>query len=128
VKIATLHLEFTIKLKEILLNLIIIMFHIIEFDNIDSKETKQLKYELAEYPNGTILTYSQYIQVPNLPNNKWIVWIDKDRLYNYDEQYKNFLKLKGIKNVIELDIKKSPYDDSWKRDDNYITSIFAAYI
>lgn len=104
------------------------MFHIIEFDNIDSKETKQLKYELAEYPNGTILTYSQYIQVPNLPNNKWIVWIDKDRLYNYDEQYKNFLKLKGIKNVIELDIKKSPYDDSWKRDDNYITSIFAAYI
>ena len=93
------------------------MFYLIQFDNIESEETKQLQFELRQYPNGTILSYSQHIKVPILPSDKWIEWID--HVYK-NEQYENFLQIKGIKNFTLLDIVKSPYDIDWVWNDNYI--------
>jgi hypothetical protein len=48
------------------------MFYLIQFDNIESEETKQLQFEFRQYPNGTILSYSQHIKVPILPSDKCI--------------------------------------------------------
>jgi hypothetical protein len=99
------------------------MFYIIQFDNIESEETKQLQFELCQYPNGTILSYAQHIKVPILPTDKWIVWIE--HVYKYEEQYEQFLKIKGIKNFNALDIVKSPCDIDWLWNDDYINNIFA---
>jgi hypothetical protein len=104
------------------------MFYLIEFNNIESEETKQLQLELRGYPNGTILSYAINIKVPILSRDKWIVWIDKDIVNKYDEQYKNFSKINGIKYFIELDITKSIYDIDWSWDDNYIIDIFARFV
>jgi len=101
------------------------MFYLIQFDNIESEETKQLQFELRGYPNGTILSYAKNINVSILPTDKWIVWIDKDIIYKYNEQYTYFSKIKGIKCFIELDITKSIYDIEWVWDDDYINNIFA---
>jgi hypothetical protein len=101
------------------------MFYLIQFDNIESEETKQLQFELRGYPNGTILSYSININVSILPTDKWIVWIDKDIIDKYNEQYTYFSKIKGIKCFIELDITKSIYDMEWVWDDDYINNIFA---
>jgi hypothetical protein len=101
------------------------MFYLIQFDNIESEETKQLQFELRGYPNGTILSYAKNINVSILPTDKWIVWIDKDIIHKYNEQYTYFSKIKGIKCFIELDITKSIYDIEWVWDDDYINNIFA---
>jgi|MesohylFT_1024984.scaffolds.fasta_scaffold254239_1 hypothetical protein len=101
------------------------MFYLIQFDNIESEETKQLQFELRGYPNGTILSYAKNINVSILPTDKWIVWIDKDIIDKYNEQYTYFSKIKGIKCFIELDITKSIYDMEWVWDDDYINNIFA---
>lgn len=98
------------------------MFHLIQFDNIESEKTKQLQFELRQCPNGTILSYAQHIKVPILPTDKWIVWIE--HLYKYEEQYEHFLKIKGIKNFNAIDIVKSPYDIVWLWNDDYINNIF----
>lgn len=102
------------------------MFYLIEFNNIESEETKQLKFELSQYPNGTMLSYAQHIKVPILPTDKWIVWID--HVYDYEEQYEQFLKMKGIKNFNAIDIVKSPYDIDLLWDDDYINNIFVDYV
>lgn len=64
------------------------MFYLIEFDNIESEETKQLQFELRQYPNGTILSYAQHIKISILPLDKWIVWI------NHVYKYEQFLRIK----------------------------------
>ena len=97
------------------------MFYLIQFD-IESEETKQLQFELRGYPNGSILSYAINIKVPILPTDKWIVWIE--HVYKYEEQYEQFLKIKGIKNFNALDILKSPYDTDWLWNDDYINNIF----
>jgi hypothetical protein len=102
------------------------MFYLIEFNNIESEETNQLKFELSQYPNGTMLSYAQHIKVPILPTDKWIVWIY--HVYDYEEQYEQFLKMKGIKNFNAIDIVKSPYDIDWLWDDDYINNIFVDYV
>ncbi len=101
------------------------MFYLIQFDNIESEETKQLQFELRGYPNGSILSYAINIKVPILPTDKWIVWIDKDIIHKYNEQYTYFSKRKRVKCFIELDITKSIYDIDWVWDDDYINNIFA---
>ena len=100
------------------------MFYLIQFDNIKSEATKQLQFELCQYPNGTILSYAQRIKVPILPTDKWIVWIDRID----QEKYEQFLKIKGIKKFNEIDIVKSPYDIDWLWNDDYINNIFVWYI
>lgn len=104
------------------------MFYLIQFDNIENKETKKLIHDLSGQPNGTILNYACYIRVTNLPKDKWIAWIDKDLVYEYNRQYEQFLKIKGIKQFVELDIQKSPRDSDWIWEDNYIDNIFAEFI
>jgi hypothetical protein len=104
------------------------MFYLVQFNNIESEETKQLQFELRSYPNGTILSYALHIKVPILPSDKWIVWIDKHIIYNYDELYHHFSKMNGIYSFIELDIKKSPDDVDWLWEDNYINNVFADYV
>jgi len=99
----------------------------IDFNNIESEKTKQLQFELHGYPNGTILSYAINIRVSILTNDKWIVWIDKDIVNKYDEQYKEFSKRNGVKSFIELDITKSIYDIDWSWNDNYINNIFVDY-
>lgn len=105
------------------------MFYLIQFDNDKSEETQNLKYELSGYPNGTILSHSHRITKNDLSSDKWIVWINKDNVKNYNEQYENFLKIKNIKSFIELvDINVYPDDDNWLWDDNYINNLFSKYI
>ncbi len=103
------------------------MFYLIQFNDINDEETKQLKFNLSGYPNGTILSHSQHIKVTIMPTDKWIVWMDKNNIYEFDKQYEDFSKINGIKSIIELDIKKSPYDNDWIWDDNYINNIFRYY-
>ena len=98
------------------------MFYLIQFDNVESEETKQLQFELRQCPNGTILSCVQHIKVPILPTDKWIVWIE--HVYKYEEQYEQFLKIKGIKKFNPVDIVKSPYDIDWLWNDDYINHIF----
>ena len=100
------------------------MFYLIEFDDIDTDNTKQLQYELSGYPNGTILSCSQRIRISHLPRDKWVVWIDRHIVNRYPEQYDSFAKIKGIKRFIELDIKKTPNDVDWVWDDHYIDHLF----
>jgi len=100
------------------------MFYLIEFDNIESEKTKKLMFELAGYPNGTILSFSQQIRVTNLSKDKRIVWIDKDIIDRRYDSYINFSKIEGIKAFIELNIEKSIYDSDWIYDDNYINNVF----
>lgn len=100
------------------------MFYLIQFDNIQSIETKQLQHNLSGYPNGTILSYSTPIRVSKLPIDKWIVWIDKNNVPDYGKQVEQFLQIKGIKSFIELDIQQSPKDINWRWDDNYLDSTF----
>ena len=83
---------------------------------------------MSGQPNGTILNYACYIKVTNLPKDKWIAWIDKDLVYEYDKQVERFLQIKGIKQFVELDIQKSPRDSDWIWEDNYIDNIFAEFI
>jgi hypothetical protein len=104
------------------------MFYLVQFDDIDSKETKRLQHDLSGQPNGTILSYACYIRVTNLPKDKWIVWIEKDNVYEYNRQYEQFLTIKGIKSFIELDIPKSPRDNDWLWEDDYVDNIFAEFI
>lgn len=103
------------------------MFYLIVFDNIKSIETRRLQDNLSGYPNGTILSYSTHIRVSNLPTDKWIVWIDKDKVHEYSKQVEQFLQIKGIKSFNQLDIKQSPNDIGWRWDDNYIDNIFASF-
>lgn len=100
------------------------MFYLIQFNNIESEETKLLQLELRGYPSGTILSYAINIRVSILTNDKWI---DKDVVNKYDEQYKKFSKRNGVKSFIELDITKSIYDIDLSWNDNYINNIFADY-
>jgi len=104
------------------------MFYLVQFDNIESKETKQLLHDLSGQPNGTILSYACYIRVTNLPIDKWVVWIEKDLVYEYDKQVERFLQIEGIKSFVELDIEKSPRDSDWIWEDNYVDNIFAKFI
>lgn len=104
------------------------MFYLIQFDNIESEETKQLQLELRGYPNGSILSYAININMSILPTDKWIVWIDKDIVNKYDEQYKNFSKINRVKHFIELDITKSIYDIDWLWNCDYINNIFDMFI
>ncbi len=49
------------------------MFYLIQFDNVESEETKQLQFELRGYPNGSILSYAINIKdQPNLLGNHLI--------------------------------------------------------
>lgn len=101
------------------------MFHLVQFDDVESEETKQLQFELRGYPNGSILSHAMNINVPILPTDKWIVWIDKDIIHKYNEQYAQFSERKGVKHFIELDIAKSIHDAEWVWDDDYINNVFA---
>lgn len=101
------------------------MFYLVQFDDIESEETKQLQFELRGYPNGSILSHAMNINVSILPTDKWIVWIDKDIIHKYNEQYAHFSERKGVKHFIELDIAKSIHDTEWVWDDDYINNVFA---
>ena len=105
------------------------MFYLLQFDNIESEETQKLKNALSDFPNGTILSYAVNMKVSILPKDKWIVWIDKDGVYEYSKQYEDFLKIPGIKSFIELvEITKTVRDSDWEWNDDYINNIFANYI
>ena len=105
------------------------MFYLIEFNNIESEATQQLKFELAGIPNGTILSHAQHIRVTKLPSNKWIVWINKDNVFEYDRQYEDFINIPGIKSFIELNnIQQNPNNKDWLWDDDYINGVFNNYI
>ena len=104
------------------------MFYLIQFNNIESKETQQLMFELAGFPNGTILSHCQHIKISSLPKDKWIVWLNKDNINRFDEEYAYLKDMDGIKSVVELDITKKITDSDWIWDDNYINNIFNEYI
>lgn len=101
------------------------MFLLIEFENIDNDDTKNTMYQLNSYPNGTILSHSQYIKVTNLPSNKRIVWLDK-RVSEYNSgDFLALKSMKGVQNCIELEnIETTIHSDNWLWDDDYINSIF----
>lgn len=104
------------------------MFFLIEFDNIDSKETQQLLFDLSGYPNGTILSSSSRIKVTNLPKHKWVVWIDisKKSKSEYIQECEHFLRIKNVKSFIELPhINREPGDSGWLWEDDYINNLFA---
>ncbi len=106
------------------------MFFLIEFDNIDSEETKQLLFDLNGWPNGTILSTCSIIKIPNLPKHKWIVWIDisKKSKFDYIKECEHFLRIKNVKSFIELPhINREPGDLDWIWDDNYINNLFAEF-
>jgi len=86
-------------------------------------------FNLAGVPSGTLLTHAQHIRAPIIPNNKWIVWLNKEKILYFDEEYNNLSKMKGIKSIKELDeIKISIYDTEWKWEDMYINNIVANYV
>jgi len=68
------------------------------------------------------------MKVSILPKDKWIVWIDKDGVYEYSKQYEDFLKIPGIKSFNELvEITKTVRDSYWEWTDDYINNIFAEF-
>lgn len=108
--------------------LLIVMFYLIHFDNMGSEETRQLIFELSGYPNGTIIDRGLHIKMNILPDDKWVVWIDKDAVDRNLKLYNHFSKMKGIKSFTELNINKSIHDSDWLWDDDYINDIFCRYV
>jgi hypothetical protein len=100
------------------------MFFYIKFCDIASKEIVQLMFELAGYPNKTILSYCKFIKVPTLLDNEWIIWIDQDKIDKNFEEFLRFTKMNGIDSFIKLDMQKSIYDKDWLWNDNYLGKIF----
>lgn len=104
------------------------MFYLIQFDNIESEETRQLMFKLSGYPNGTIIDRGLHIKITILSDDKWVVWIDKDRVEKNIELYNHFSTMKGIKCFTELNIKKTIHDSDWLWDDDYINDLFCDYV
>lgn len=104
------------------------MFYLIQFDNIESEETRKLMFQLSGYPNGTIIDRGLHIKMNILPDDKWVVWIDKYAVERHLEVYNHFSKIKGIKCFTELNINKSIHDSQWLWDDDYINELFCNYV
>lgn len=98
------------------------MFYIITFDDIESSYTKQLMIDLENNPNGTLFSYAQRIKYENLPNDKWIIWINND--IDEIEDINRLNNLPGIKTVSKLNITKTVYDSDWDWNDTYINNFF----
>ena len=54
-------------------------------------------FELSGYPNRTILSHCKHIKPSILPPNKWIIWIDQDKIDKNYEEFIRFTKMNGIK-------------------------------
>jgi hypothetical protein len=99
------------------------MFYIITFDDVESIYIKQLMIDLENNPNGTIFNFAQRIKYENLPNDKWIIWINND-IVEQEDGINKLSNLPGIKNIYKLNITKTVYDADWDWDDTYINNFF----
>uniref|UniRef100_A0A6C0IVX9 Uncharacterized protein n=1 Tax=viral metagenome TaxID=1070528 RepID=A0A6C0IVX9_9ZZZZ len=54
------------------------MFYLIEFDDVDSPETKETMSLFYHSPNGTCLSSFTNIRLPNLSKDKWIIYADEE--------------------------------------------------
>jgi hypothetical protein len=101
------------------------MFHVIEFENIESEETQNLMFSLSGIPNGTIISFSRRILTMD---DKWVVWIEKDIIDKFNTLYYSFSKTKGIHRFFPLYITDSIHDPDWKWEDEYIRDILDNFI
>ena len=101
------------------------MFHMIEFDNIESEETKDLMFSLNGIPNGTILSYGLIVL---RTETKWFVWFEDDIIERFQSLYHSFSKTKGIKRFLKLYITDSIHHSEWKWDDDYMKEVFDNFL
>ena len=101
------------------------MFHMIEFENIESEETQDLMFSLNGIPNGTILSYGIIVY---RTENKWFVWFEDDINERFQSLYYSFSKTKGIKRFLKLYIIDSIHNSEWKWEDEYIKEVFDNFL
>ena len=108
------------------------MFYIIQFNNMESEETKRLIYSLHGWPNGYMLSSFNriYPKTNNLhwPENKWIVWLDEEKYGGFEQQCDSFLTEPSVKSFKKIDIQKSIHDKDWLWEDDYINNNFKRFL
>jgi len=74
-------------------------YYIIKLSN-DNEKTKQLKFALAQSPNGTPLCCGQGISSPSLSDNIRIYWLEEK--YATLNRIESIQKLEGVISIEEL--------------------------
>jgi hypothetical protein len=104
----------------------------IQFDDIEKKEVQQLMFELAGFPNGTVLSCGQPINYVNRPKDRWVYWFEDEyvnRKMNEEVNlFEHLANTKGVRKFHKLDVNKSVHDDDWKWEDEYLENIFGKII
>jgi hypothetical protein len=98
------------------------MFYLLQFDNYESKEVKQLRYDLAGTKEQSLLPNAWYIRIPELAHDKLILWIDEP------EELVVLKNRPGVKSLSKLFITASPRDPDWSWDDEYLKRLFLPFM